>query len=152
MFNLGKMLSSDVLKSLGGISGPASDAIAKALAGQSIKVSGVLTALGKALGANAGETAKIADIVARAKFVEILQAALEKAMKPGGNTKTQILDLRTRLDNLSREEAEAKMVYTDAQVQQILQTQQATRELYQTLSNLINRSNETAKSIIQNIR
>lgn len=106
--------------------------------------------LSRILGQAAGQGSMriAADGAARMRFVHILEEALEKAQRPGGNVQTQINDLTVRLRNLARETAEAQAM-SPQQLQGLLAKQQ---QMHQTMSNILKKHDEMMKGVIQNIR
>ena len=89
-----------------------------------------------------------ADAAARLKFAHVLDEALAKAHKPGGNIQTQINDLMVKLRNLARESTEAQSM-TQQELQALLVKQQ---QMNQMLSNIMKKHQETMQKVVGNLR
>jgi hypothetical protein len=89
-----------------------------------------------------------ADAAARLKFAHVLEEALEKAHRPGGNIQTQINDLMVKLRNLARESTAAQAM-TPQELQALVNKQQ---QMNQILAGIMKKQSEIANGVIQNLR
>ena len=156
--NIGSVVGK-VVKTIGTTGGFANDVgqkvlgqVAVGLQAGTLPLKNAAAAISRMLGASPESVRQAADAATRLQYVHILEQALEKAQRPGGNTQTQVNDLTVRLRNLARESQEASSM-TQQQVQQEMQNlMQKQQQVFQTLSNIMKKQQEVTKGVIQNIR
>ena len=153
MFGLGGSLSkiAKTVASSGGLGNGAVQGIvgqiSSALGKGSLNITQATAMLSQMMTSN-NSVRQGADAAARLKFAHVLEEALAKAHKPGGNIQTQINDLMVKLRNLARESTEAQSM-TRQELQALLVKQQ---QMNQMLSNIMKKHQETMQKVVGNLR
>ena len=147
-------VASQVLSNGGGASGLSSQMmgeVAKLLGQGAFQVKHGTALIARLMGGGNGAARMSADGATRLRLTHILEQALEKAQRPGGNPQTQINDLLVRLQNLARESSEAKSMPMQEAQRELDNLVQKRQQMFQMLSSIMKQQHDTAQGVIQKI-